>query len=111
MHCLITELVKTDSRAKKSGNFSNGEYSGQNCLFMPHPQYPENVIFALFFAAFFPFFGAGGTNFAVQPNYNLKMARSAKNLGKFDLKCAKIGKNGQKITNFPIFWGEMTYQE
>ena len=40
---------------------TNGEYSGQNCLFMPHPQYPENVIFALFFAAFFPIFGAGGT--------------------------------------------------
>ena len=46
------------------------------------------------------------TNFVVEPNYNLKMARSVKKLGKFDLKCAKIGENGRKITNFPIFLGE-----
>ena len=50
------------------------------------------------------------TNFVVEPNYNLKMARSVKKLGKFDLKCAKIGKNGRKI-NFPYFWGKMSYQE
>ena len=73
--------------------------------FCPNPENLESLFLPYFSRRFFRFFGAGGTNFAVQPNYNLKMARSAKNLGKFDLKCAKIGKNGQKIMNFPIFCG------
>ena len=77
----------------------------------PIPKIQRMLFLPCFSRHFFRFFGAGGTNFAVQPSYNLKMARSAKNLGKFDLKCAKIDKNGQKTTNFPIFGGKMSYQE
>ena len=42
---------------------NNGEYSGQNCLFMPHPQNPENAIFALFFAALFRILRCGRHKF------------------------------------------------
>ena len=62
----------------------------------PIPNIQRMLFLPCFSRHFFQFFGAGGTNFAVQPIYNLKMARSAKNLGKFDLKCGG-GASGQNI--------------
>ena len=51
----------------------NGEYSGQNCLFMPQPQFWRDHIFAPFFAVFRGVFAVG--KYAVVP------------------KCDQIGKN------------------
>ena len=82
----------------------NGEYSGQNCLFMPQPQNSENLIFALFFAAFLRFFGVGSAYFAVKPRNYLKTARSAEVLKNLHLKCLKLSQNGLEMHNFPIFW-------
>ena len=86
----------------------NGEYSGQNCLFMPQPQNSENVILPCFLRLFLRFFGAGGACFVVNPRNYLKTARSAEILKKLDLKCLKLSKIGLKLHNFPIFLGKFS---
>ena len=72
----------------------------------PTPQNFRSLFLPYFSRHFLSRHGVERKNFIEQSSENMKMARSAENLGKFRLKKTKMGKNSSKIHNF-AFFGEI----